>query len=501
MFEAFRQADGGISRREGGTGLGLAIVADIVGLHGGEVTIGDSPLGGAAFVVGLPVRAPAGTEIFQSVASDGLKFTVPTAGDEPEPAPVLEPMADTDRPLVLVVEDNREMNAFVTQTLSSEYRVKQAFGGREGVEMSRTLLPDLIVSDVMMPEVTGDVLVREIRQRPELDATPIVLLSARADDQVRLRLLREGAQDYLTKPFSPEELRTRVRNLVAMKRTRDVLLRALDTTQGDVESLATQITERNIELENALAAARLAFEEAAAASRSKSDFVSVMSHELRTPLNGIVGYVDLLEAEVAGPLNEPQQDYVKRVRRSAEHLRSLIEEVLTFARIEAGADEPAAHDVELGSLVREAGSFVEAIATRKGLEVRVREPERPVLARSDPGKLRQILLNLAGNAVKFTNSGVVTISAAAEAGFAVLRVEDTGPGIPPEHLERIFEPFWQGDPSRTRVAGGTGLGLAITRRLVDLLGAEILVESEVGRGTLFTVRLPMSERGREGAAD
>jgi two-component system, sensor histidine kinase len=141
-------------------------------------------------------------------------------------------------------------------------------------------------------------------------------------------------------------------------------------------------------------------------------------------------------------------------------------------------------------VVQEAESIIAPAASEKGLLLEVRTPVDPVHAETDPVKVRQILVNLAGNAVKFTDRGVVTLSLESEGSLAVLRVDDTGAGIDPLHLEKIFEPFWQADSSKTRKAGGTGLGLSITRRLVDLLGGEIRVTSELGTGSSFTVRLP-----------
>jgi PAS domain S-box-containing protein len=228
VFERFRQADGGSTRRHGGTGLGLAIVKEFVGLHRGTVTIGEAPGGGAAFTVEIPMAAPPGVE----VASEEAGFDAVAgrqAAEELSPRPPARgpeaAVAGPEAPLVLVVEDHPEMNAFVAETLSPGHRVVAAHDGREGLEKALALRPDLIVSDVMMPGLGGDELVRELRSRPELDGTPILLLTAKADEALRVRLLSEGAQDYLDKPFSPEELRARAGQLIGERRRAAAALR------------------------------------------------------------------------------------------------------------------------------------------------------------------------------------------------------------------------------------------------------------------------------------
>jgi signal transduction histidine kinase len=501
VFEPFRQLDDSATRRAGGTGLGLAIVKDIVQLHGGSVRIVDSPEGGTLARVELPIRAPAGTAVEEG---DGewipiMDARLPATSPPGRPAPAT-PAAerDADLPLVLVVEDNPEMNVFVRGSLAAEYRVACAFDGRQGLEMARSLRPDLILSDIMMPEMSGDVLLSELRRVPELDSVPVLLLSARADDELRIRLLREGAQDYLTKPFRVEELGARVRNWVAMKRTRDVLRHELDSTLGDVESLARELAARMRELDASLTSTQLALAEAEEANRAKSDFLSVMSHELRTPLNAIVGYADLLELEGEPRLSEVQRTRLARIQASSAHLLRLIEEVLTFARTEAGREQPQLEGFDLATLTRETLALLERAAAEKGLALEASTPEPPLHIVSDPHKVRQILLNLVGNAIKFTDSGRVTVALQQDVDGALLRVRDTGPGIAPEHRERIFEPFWQVDSTKTRRFGGTGLGLTITRQLTTLLGGTIQVGSADGAGTEFLVHLPSLHEAEAG---
>ncbi|MGZ3423618.1 MAG: ATP-binding protein [Polyangiales bacterium] len=222
VFERFRQLEGGATRRFGGTGLGLAIARELVVLHGGSIAVDRAEEGGALLRVELPRRAPEGTVVRSSreravVEEDALRHAVAALRDGHEPsAPAIS--ADDSRDLVLVVEDNPEMNRFIAEALSPRYRVATAFDGKEGLTLALSLHPCLIVTDVMMPVMSGDQLLREVRSRPELAEIPIVVLTAKADDALRVQLLREGAEDFVSKPFHVEELCTRVDNLVAWRR-------------------------------------------------------------------------------------------------------------------------------------------------------------------------------------------------------------------------------------------------------------------------------------------
>jgi PAS domain S-box-containing protein len=227
------------------------------------------------------------------------------------------------------------------------------------------------------------------------------------------------------------------------------------------------------------------------ANRVKADFMATMSHELRTPMNAIIGYADLLEAGVPEPIGEAALGQVRRIRLSARHLLQIIDEILTFSSIEAGRSPVQLESLVLGELLEEVAAIIEPLSTERGLRFHADLDGVPEVVHTDPRKLRQILLNLLGNAVKFTDDGAVVLRARDGGGRLVLEVHDTGIGMAESDLSSAFEPFWQADQSATRSSGGTGLGLAITRRLVELLGGEIRVESEVGRGTTFTVSLPI----------
>lgn len=246
---------------------------------------------------------------------------------------------------------------------------------------------------------------------------------------------------------------------------------------------------------------QLARAEAEAASRAKSQFLAVMSHELRTPLTGIIGYADILGSGIWGEITEQQREQVARIKAGAWHLVSVIEEILTFSRSEAGKEELRLELVDVARIAREGAELLEPQAEMKGMALRVRVPDSPVEIMTDGRKVRQIILNLVGNAVKFTDSGEVELSMERSAEWVVFRVRDTGPGIPSDQLERIFEAFTQLDQSHTRIKGGTGLGLTVSRKLAQLLGGDVTVESNpTAAGSLFSVRLPCSVSTSSSAA-
>jgi signal transduction histidine kinase len=264
----------------------------------------------------------------------------------------------------------------------------------------------------------------------------------------------------------------------------------LETQMEENQVLTEELEAANVDLEVALSDSNEARQSAEIANRAKSEFLAVMSHELRTPLNAIVGYTDLLRSEVVGPLVDTQKNHLERIRASSWHLLDLIQDVLSFARIEAGHETLRLADVDIVALIRDAIAYVAPSATTKGLLVEPRLPSDPLIAVTDPAKLRQIMLNLLTNAVKFTDSGVVTVRLEQYDGGFEVQVADTGRGIDPVHHELIFEPFTQVDQSSTRDKGGVGLGLPVSRRIAHLLGGLLTVSSKDGEGATFCLRLP-----------
>src|SRR5688572_18734747 len=259
-----------------------------------------------------------------------------------------------------------------------------------------------------------------------------------------------------------------------------VLLRAAAIVQRGERAQA-------MALENA-AAAR---DEAERANRAKNDFLAVMSHELRTPLNAIIGYGSMMRDGIPDPPSPAQHKQLERIGASAKHLLALIDDVLSLSRLELGRERITPTSIGVAKLLEEAAAMMEPDARKKGLALSLAVPEKDVVMVTDAGKLRQALVNLIGNAVKFTDHGAVSIRAHAESEVdqVVFEVEDTGIGIAPENLPRVFEAFWQVDQAPTRRVGGTGLGLHVTRRLVRLLGGDVSARSVPGQGSCFTIRV------------
>ena len=499
IFERFFRIEGQPANA-GGTGLGLAIVREFTHLHGGAVSVDKAPEGGARFVIKLPLSAPSGAHV-RSSYDPGTE-----AGDEAatlrrpprEGGAAGEPEHD-GRALVLVAEDNTELRRFLIRTLQQDYRVVGAADGEQALAQALAIRPDLMLTDIMMPRMTGDALVRAVRAHPELDAMPIMTLTAKADEDLRLRLLREGAQDYLLKPFSFEELRLRMRTLVEWKRARDLLRSELTKEKGDVAELVQQLAQRARELQTALDAAHVARAQAERASRLKSEFLALVAHEVRTPITSLRLRLRALSrriprATVAADAGLLQT--INSIGASAERLFALVEALLERAAIESGRLPIETQSFDLADLVEDVLNELRPLATDKNLVLEHLPPGGAVMIESDPRLVRVLLANLVSNGIKFTAEGKVAVSVSiVDAGVRIV-VRDTGPGIPADERGRIFEPFEQLAHVQHKHLPGLGLGLSIVRDVVRALGGRIDVESSVGVGSAFTVSLPMRLRAR-----
>lgn len=257
---------------------------------------------------------------------------------------------------------------------------------------------------------------------------------------------------------------------------------------GHVEgalALIQDVTER-VAREDEL---RTAVERAEEVSTAKSEFLAAMSHDFRTPLSAVIAYAEVMAQGGAGPVSAQQEEFLERIKAGAEHLARMIDEVLDFATVDAGKVHVNVEEFDAAVLAADTAAMLEPHAIEKGLELSLVRPHATPRMRSDPTKVRQILINLLGNALKYTDQGRVTVELATERSRMLFRVRDTGPGIPPEEVERVFEPFTRLSTTQRRKSG-TGLGLAVSRRLARLLGGDLACESAPGRGSTFTLWLP-----------
>ena len=271
-------------------------------------------------------------------------------------------------------------------------------------------------------------------------------------------------------------------------------------TDSQINLLQTFADQAVIALENARLFREIEdkSDELAQASQHKSQFLANMSHELRTPLNAILGYTELISDEIYGPVPESIREVLGRVDHNGRHLLDLINAVLDISKIEAGRLTLNLAEFSLRDLIYETVAGVEPLAVEKGLTVTVEAPTDLPSGRADAPRIRQVLLNLLGNAIKFTETGKVTLQARVHDDDFDVRVTDTGPGIAPADQQQIFDEFQQIDNSSTREKGGTGLGLAISRKIMHLHGGEMGLESVLGEGSVFWLRLPVTvDRQRE----
>jgi signal transduction histidine kinase/HPt (histidine-containing phosphotransfer) domain-containing protein len=384
----------------------------------------------------------------------------------------------SEPPVILVIDDVIENVAVLGATFSEVAEVQFATSGHEGLALARRTVPDLILLDVMMPDMDGFQVCERLQQEEVTRAIPVIFVTARTDAASESRGLALGAVDFIHKPLRPDLVQARVRLHLELARR----ARALEAAN---QALEDKVAQRTQDLMDAL-------QRAEGAARSKTDFLARMSHELRTPLNAVIGLSQVgLREEAAG---RAAQSLYPRILSAGQHLLRVVNDVLDFSRIEAGKCTVESQPFDLASTVAQAAQLLEPQALAEGIALHVDwSPGPRPQVMGDAQRIQQVLVNLLSNAVKFTEKGQVRLRVSSVDARHVFEVTDTGIGLTPEQIARLFQPFEQADSSSTRRHGGTGLGLVISRHLAREMGGDITVRSTPGQGSSFTFTVTLPE--------
>ncbi|MBW4645560.1 MAG: response regulator [Goleter apudmare HA4340-LM2] len=390
---------------------------------------------------------------------------------------------------ILVVDDDEVDRMAVRHALTKagvQMELSEVVNGHDAISALANTNYDCVFLDYRLPDQDGLTLIHKLRSS-EIKV-PLVVLTGQGDEQIAVELMKAGATDYLSKSrVSSETLAQVLRHAVRVHRAEMQVVLADQQLRESHELLI----RKNQELERQRQQIQLQNLKLLEASRLKSQFLATMSHELRTPMNAIIGFSQILLRPKFGQLSNQQTDMVERILNNGKHLLMLLNEVLDFSRLDAGRLELKPELFDLSKVINSTVAEMHSLFESKQLSLLVHTDLENPLVFNDSVRVRQILVNLLSNAIKFTEAGEVWVEITEIPGNRVaIAVRDTGIGIAPKDFKHIFEAFRQVDQSITRKYPGTGLGLAITDALVRMMGGKIILESQLGVGSMFRIELP-----------
>jgi signal transduction histidine kinase len=520
VFERFHRVTGARGRSFEGTGIGLSLVDELVRLHGGSVSV-TSVLGqGSSFVVSIPTGSshlpkPRVKTVLPNDATDQARLDahvleakrwLKSSGDARASLPVgstsSPPSGGEKSGRLLVAEDNADMRDYLESLLSPLWHTQLVPNGKAALEAALESPPDLVLSDVMMPEMDGVALLQALRADPHTNTVPVILISARAGDEARLAGLETGADDYLVKPFAAREVLSRVRTHLEMARARKAsgeAARALAETRA---SLMADLEQKHVALGTAYAELRETQSQLVQSAKMASlgELVAGIAHELNNPLTFALGHIHTIsgalgklkpgvDAPAEGDVESTWQrasDRARELRGGLERISDLVRRLRTFSRLDEGELKRVSVRESVESVLT---ILRHRLSDRISLVVELGEPDEIECYAS---LFNQATMNLLTNAIDaLDGAGHVTLTTGARDGWFELVVSDDGPGIPEAIRERVLEPFFTTKP----VGAGTGLGLSITHSIAQKHGGAVELCPRPGGGTLVSVRFPLQAPG------
>jgi signal transduction histidine kinase len=479
IFDRFHRVENVAVRSQEGTGIGLSLVKELVRIHHGSIGVDSRPNEGSTFTIYLPTgkahlpadRIAVSEEIRRTnerevYVEESLQWLPDAAADFPT-LPSLPPPDNTAaerRFVVLLADDNADMRNYVGRLLSEHYDLIMATDGEEAFEKMLTRPPDLVLTDIMMPRLDGFGLLKKIRNHPELKATPVIFLSARAGEESKVEGLEAGADDYLVKPFSARELIARVDSNLRIDAARR--LAAQERLTSELQKMNATLQQSNEDLRQ---------------------FAHVASHDLREPVRKVKVYTGRLQEDNATAFSPRARTYLEKINSAANRMLSMIEGVLHYSTINSTEQETEA--VDLNRIIRGIETDLELPIGQK--KATLHYSQLPTIEGAAV-LLYQLFYNLINNSLKFSRADVpcrIEIAAKVDGDQALIRLTDNGIGFDQEQAERIFDTFYRLNAKDKYE--GTGLGLSLCKKIVLRHGGEIEAAGKKGEGSEFRIRLPV----------